>query len=224
MLSLLSLLVSLIPVAFAGTMSTVPATVTIIILLSPNAHRGAFLFFFGSFAGALLLVGGAAAGLRFLPIREGPDPNARAAAVGLVVAALVIGYGIYLLSRAPRTDRAALSGLRARVDSAHPWQFLILGLALNLRPKAVLLSLTAGTLIGLQDLRLLAGTLVVLAYVLLAQAEILVPIVLRMRRPERAEAMLTGLDAWMQRHSQTITGVTLLIAGLFIAGLGIARL
>nr|WP_269076587.1 GAP family protein [Arthrobacter antioxidans] len=93
-----------------------------------------------------------------------------------------------------------------------------------MRPKAILLSLTAGTLIGLHGLGPVAGTLVVLAYVLVAQSEILVPIVLRIRRPERADAMLTGLDAWLQRNSRTITGITLLLAGLLIAGLGVARL
>lgn len=221
---MLSLLISLLPVAFAGTMSTVPASVTIIILLSPNAHRGALSFLIGSFTGALLLVGGAAVGLRFMPVREGPDPNARVAVVGLVVAAAVIGYGIFLLSRTRSTDSAALGRMRTRVGSARPWEFLVLGLALNLRPKAVLLSLTAGTLIGLQHLRPLTGTLVVLAYVLIAQAEILVPIILRMSRPERADAVLARMDLWLQRHSQTITGITLLLAGLFIAGLGISRL
>ncbi|WP_181034962.1 GAP family protein [Arthrobacter sp. B0490] len=221
---MLSLLISLLPVALAGAMSTVPASVTIIILLSPNAHRGALSFLIGSLAGAALLVGGAALGLRFLPVRQGADQNLQLAVVGLVVAACVTGYAVHLLSRPRRTDSAVLGRLRTRVGSARPWEFLILGTALNLRPKAILLSLTAGALIGLQDLRLLAGTLVVLGYVLVAQAEILVPIVLRMRRPEHADAMLTGLDAWMQRHSQTITGVTLLLVGLFIAGLSVARL
>ncbi|WP_181033513.1 GAP family protein [Arthrobacter sp. SX1312] len=221
---MLSLLISLLPVAFAGTMSTVPASVTIIILLSSNALRGAWSFLIGSFAGALLLVGGAAVGLRFLPVREGPDQNVKVALVGLVVAAALIGYGIYLLSHTRGTDSAARGRMRTRVGSARSWEFLVLGLALNLRPKAILLSLTAGTLIGLQGLGPLAGTLVVLAYVLIAQSEIVVPIVLRMRRPERADALLTRLDLWLQHHSQTITGITLLVAGVFIAGLGIARL
>ncbi|MDQ0734478.1 GAP family protein [Arthrobacter agilis] len=221
---MLSLLVSLIPIALAGAMSTVPVSVTIIILLSPNAHRGALSFLIGSIAGAVLLVGGATVGLRFLPVRAGADQNTQLAVLGLFVAALVIAYAVYVLSRTRTTDSAVLGGLRTRVASARPWEFLVLGLAVNLRPKAVLLSLTAGALIGLQDLQLLAGTLFVLGYVLAAQSEILVPIVLRMRRPERADAMLTGLDRWMRRHSRTITGVTLLLVGLFVAGLSVARL
>ncbi|MHA7284177.1 GAP family protein [Arthrobacter sp. TMS2-4] len=219
----LSLLISLLPVAFAGTMSAVPASVTILILLSPNAHRGAWPFLAGSSAGTLVLVGVAAAGLRFLPAREGPDRNVMLAVVGLVVAACVVGYGIYLLSRTRRTDSAVLSRLRSRVGSARAWEFLVLGLALTLRPKAVLLSLTAGTLIGLQGLEPVASIVIVLAYVLIAQAQILVPIVLRIRRPDRADAMLRGLEAWLQRHSRTITGVTLLVAGLFIAWLSVER-
>ncbi|WP_247828877.1 GAP family protein [Arthrobacter antioxidans] len=126
---MLSLLISLLPVAFAGTMSTVPASVTIIILLSPNAQRGAWSFLIGSFAGALLLVGGAAVGLRSLPVREGPDQNVKLAIVGLVVAAVVIAYGIYLLSHTRSTDSAALSRMRTRVGSARPWEFLALGFA-----------------------------------------------------------------------------------------------
>lgn len=220
---MLSLLISLLPVAFAGTMSAVPASVTIIILLSPTAHRGAWWFLTGSVAGTLLLVGAAAAGLRFLPGPEGPERNATLAVGGLVVAASVIAYGIYVLSTPRTTDSAALTRVRTRVGSARPWEYVALGLALALRPKAILLSLTAGTLIGLQGLEPVASIVVVLAYVLIAQAEILVPIVLRIRRPERADAVLKNLDAWLQRHSGTITGVTLLVAGLFIAWVSVGR-
>ncbi|MHA7238911.1 GAP family protein [Arthrobacter sp. TMS1-12-1] len=222
--AMLSLLFSLVPIALAGTISTVPVSVTIIILLSPNAHRGASSFLVGSVAGAVLLVGAATVGLRFLPVRQAANQNVQLAVAGLVVATLVIGYAVYVLSRTSRTDSAVLGRLRTHVGSARPWEFVVLGLALNLRPKAILLSLTAGALIGLQDLGLLAGTVVVLGYVVVAQSQILVPIVLQMRRPERADAVLTGLEAWMQRHGGTITGITLLVAGLFIAGLGIARL
>lgn len=192
---MLSLLISLLPVAVAGTMSAVPASMTIIILLSPTSHRGAWWFLAGSFTGTLLLVGAAAAGLRFLPVPEGRDRNATLALGGLVVAACVIAYGIHVLSHPRRTDSAALTRVRTRVGSARPWEYLALGLALNLRPKAILLSLTAGTLIGVQGLEPVASSVVVLAYIVIAQAEILVPIVLRIRRPERADAVLKDLDA-----------------------------
>lgn len=221
---MLTLFAGILPLALAGAMSTVPVSITIMILLSPNAHRGALPFLIGSLSGAAAVVGLAAAGLQFLPIRGDKPQNVQLAVVGFVIAALLFGYSLYLFRRQRKTDNAMLAKIKAGLNSARPWKFLVSGLALNLRPKAVLLALTAGALIGIQNLQLLAGTMFVFGYALALQSAVLVPVVLWLRQPERADVVLTAVDAWMQRNSQTIAAATVMAIGAVIAGFSISRL
>ncbi len=66
---MLSTLTSLVLFALAGAMSTVPVSVTIMILLSPNPRRGALPFLIGSLVGSIVIVGLSAVGLQFWPVR-----------------------------------------------------------------------------------------------------------------------------------------------------------
>ena len=66
---MLTIIAGLFAVAAAGAMSTVPASATILILLSPNPRRGALPFLMGSVAGSIVVVGLSAVGLRLLPAR-----------------------------------------------------------------------------------------------------------------------------------------------------------
>lgn len=220
---MLTLFAGMLPMALAGAMSTVPVSITIMILLSPNAHRGALPFLIGSISGSAALVGLAAAGLQNLPIRDDKPQNVQLAVAGLTMSALLVGYSLYLFRRQKRADNATLAKIKAGLNSARPWKFVVLGLALNLRPKAVLLSLTAGALIGIQNLQLLAGSMFVLGYALALQLAVLVPIVLWLRRPEHADVVLTAVDAWMQRNSQVIAAATVMAIGAVIAGFSISR-
>lgn len=221
---MLSLFAGLLPLALAGAMSTVPVSITIMILLSPNAHRGAVPFLIGSLSGAAALVGLAAVGLRSLPVRVDERQNVQLAAVGFLIAAILVGYSIHLFRRKRKADNAMLGTIKAQLDSARPWKFLVLGLALNMRPKAILLAVTAGALIGVQGLQVLTGSLFVACYAVALQLAVLTPILLWARQPERADVVLTAVDSWMQRNSQTIAAATVLAIGAVIAGFSISRL
>ena len=63
---MLTTLTSLALFALAGAMSTVPVSVTIMILLSPNPRRGALPFLIGSLVGSIVVVGLSAVGLQFV--------------------------------------------------------------------------------------------------------------------------------------------------------------
>ena len=108
--------------------------------------------------------------------------------------------------------------MKTRFQSARPWEFVALGLGLNLRPKAILLAVTAGALISVQEPPLLQGTLIVLAYATVTQSAVVVPIAVWMHSPERAEVPLTAIYTWMQQNGQTIAAVATLAIGLFIVG------
>lgn len=220
----LTIIAGLVAVAVAGAMSTVPASVTILILLSPNPRRGALPFLTGSIAGAIVIVGFSAVGLHVLPATPVLDPNAWPAVLGLLIGAFLVGYGVYLLGHRSQRESPVLARIKTSLHSARPWRFLALGLGLNLRPKAILLAVTAGGLISVHELPLLQATLFVLAFAAAAQSAVVVPVAVWMHRPERAGVALTALDTWLQRNGSTVAAATVLAIGVFVVGYSVFRL
>jgi threonine/homoserine/homoserine lactone efflux protein len=214
---MLSIFASLVLFALAGAMSTVPASATIMILLSPDPRRGGLPFLIGSLAGSVVVVGLSAVGLQFLPYRPRLKDELLAS-IGLVAGIALVGYSLFLFLHKSRSEGTMLGKIESRFRSAPPWEFLALGLGLNLRPKAILLAVTAGALIGIQEPPPLQGTLLVLAYAAVAQSAVVVPIAVWLRSPERAQRPLTALYNWLQRNGRRIAAIGTLTIGLVVAG------
>jgi threonine/homoserine/homoserine lactone efflux protein len=221
---MLSTITSLVLFALAGAMSTVPASVTIMILLSPNPRRGAVPFLIGSLVGSIVVVGLSAVGLQFVPVRPRIRKDELVAQFALVVGVLLIGYAVYHLVSKGGRDSAMLGKLKTRFLSAPAWEFVALGLGLNLRPKAILLAVTAGAVIGVQELPPLEASVLILAYAAVAQSAVVVPVVVWLRSPERAQVPLTSLYNWLQRNGRRIAAIVTLAIGLFLVGYSLVQL
>lgn len=221
---MLSTLASLVPVALAAALSTVPISVMLLILLSPEPRRGALPFLLGSVAGSVVLVGLSTIGLRSLPVARPRNRDEALALAALLLGLLLIGYAVFRFTRSGRTDSAALEKIAARFRTAHRWEFAVLGLGLNLRPKALLLAVTAGALISLQDPPPVEGTVLVAFYAAVAQSTVILPIAFWLHSPERAGPPLAAAYGWLRRHGRTITAVAMLAVGLFLAGYGVFQL
>ena len=221
---MLSTVTSLVLFALAGAMSTVPVSVTIMILLSPNPRRGAVPFLIGSLAGSVVVVGLSAVGLQFLPVRPRLRKDELVAQFALVIGALLILYAVYLLMSKSRRENAMLDKMKSRFSSAPSWEFVVLGLGLNLRPKAILLAVTAGAVIGVHELPPLEGSLLVLAYAAVAQSAVVIPVAIWLHSPERAQVPLTTLYNWLQRHGRRIAAIVTLAIGLLVVGYSLLQL
>lgn len=221
---MLSIIPSLALFALAGAISTVPVSITIMILLSPDPRRAALPFLIGSVAGSIVVVGLSAVGLQFLPGRPVWKQDEILMWLGLVTGVSLIAYALYLFGHSSKGESAVLGKMKTRFQSARPWEFAVLGLGLNLRPKAILLAVTAGALIGVREPSSLQGTLLVLAYAAVIQSAVVVPIVIWLHSPERAEAPLTALYTWMQRNGQRIAAVATLAIGVVIVGYTVTQL
>lgn len=221
---MLSTITSLVLFALAGAMSTVPVSVTIMILLSPNPRRGAVPFLIGSLTGSIAVVGLSAFGLQFLPVRPRLRKDELVAQFALVIGALLIAYAVYLLLSKSTRENAMLGKMKSRFYSAPPWEFVVLGLGLNLRPKAILLAVTAGAVIGVQELPPLEGSVLVLAYATVAQSAVVIPVAMWLHSPERAQVPLTNLYNWLQRHGRRIAAIVTLAIGLLIVGYSLLQL
>ncbi|KUM33202.1 GAP family protein [Arthrobacter sp. EPSL27] len=221
---MLSTLTSLLLFALAGAISTVPVSITIMILLSPDPRRGAVPFLIGSVAGSILVVGFSAVGLQFLPGRPRLRQDETVAWIGLGVGVLLIGYAVYLFWHGSKADSAVVGKMKARFQSARPWEYAVLGLGLNLRPKSILLAVAAGAVISVREPPWFQGTLLVLAYAVAVQSAVVAPISIWLHSPVRAQAPLTAIYDWMQRNGQTIAAVATLAIGVLLVIYGIGQL
>src|SRR3954451_10080414 len=218
---MLSTVISLMPVAVAAALSTVPISVMLLILLSPDPRRGAVPYLVGIAAGSFAVVGLSAVGLHFLPVRRSLNRDEAVAGAALLIGVFLIGYAIFRFAHTRRTDNPALTKVAARFRTAHRWQFTVLGLGLNLRPKALLLAVSAGALISLQDPTPVQQTLLVAGYAAAAQSTVILPISFWLHSPEQAGPPLAAAYSWLQRHGRTITAGVTLALGLFLAGYGV---
>nr|WP_237686218.1 GAP family protein [Arthrobacter jiangjiafuii] len=109
-------------------------------------------------------------------------------------------------------------------ETARAWEFAVLGLGLNLRPKAILLAVAAGTMIGVRGQPPIEAAMLVLAYAAVAQSAVVVPIGIWLRSPDRAQDHLRALAAWMQRNGRTITAIVVLLIGVFLLGYNLLQL
>ncbi len=142
---MLSALGQLLPIAVAVAVSSVPITATILILLSPKRNRSAIPFLIGWVVGmAAVVVVAATRGQR--PPRSDP---LRAPQKAIGIAQIIVGLALLVVAvmawrRAARAPADKGSRWLDRVDRMGPAAALGLAVALNLRPKGLLLGAAAG--------------------------------------------------------------------------------
>lgn len=216
-------LAQLIPVALAAALSTVPITATLFILLSERRRTTALPFLSGWVIGTAAALILATVAAQAIPARKrlfGSLIDNLEIAVGT---ALIL-FGLYTLIWGRRTS-AGGGGWVEGVGSLGPLPALGLGLALNLRPKAVLLVAAAG--LAISSASLTVGdidTLVLMAvYVAISTSTVVVPTLATVLFPERMEPRLVVARDWVNAHGKAVTGVVVILVGLVVLAAGISR-
>ena len=139
-------LFQVLPLALAAALSSVPISATIFILLSEGRTRSGLAFLAGTVIGTFVAITLVTAVGQALPGR----PRPHAALLGkleIVLGIAMVLFGVFTLVR-----RSASSGRGARwmdgLGSLGMVPVFGIGLALNLRPKAILLVAAAGLAIS----------------------------------------------------------------------------
>lgn len=228
-----SALAQLIPLGLAAALSSVPLTATILILLSEQRRRSAVPFLLGWVLGmsAVVLVATLVVGVLPAPhLRTSPTVVGIA---GIVVGAALLAYGVVAAVRSARAARAGRPAAPSRwlraVSSLGPRASLGLAVALNLRPKGLLIAVAAGVAVtgsassdGVLDW---GDTLTLLGcFVALAVSTVVVPIVITMASPARMEPRLVRVRSWLERHGGMVTAVVTGLVGLLMVVAGVGAL
>jgi threonine/homoserine/homoserine lactone efflux protein len=140
--------------------------------------------------------------------------------VGTVLVVLGIVLLVYALRRglsARDEDDAAAAWLQ-KLGSVSPAQAALVGVAfLALDPKDWLTKLAAVDLIAAADLSGMASLVAYLIFTLLAQSVLLIPLILVLAAPRKAEKSLGSLNAWLERNARTLDiVVAVLLGALFL--------
>jgi hypothetical protein len=215
----------LLPLMVAVALSTVPILVTVTILLTPHSHRTAIAFLVGWLVGMFVVTGLLALILQQVPRSAAPQAQPRVGIAEIVIGCALLAYGVFLVARRHSTSpRTEVPRWLRSVGELRPIASLALAVALNLRPKALLLSATAGIILGTSRLTG-AETIAVLAiFVAVGGSTVTVPVVLTVLRPDTMRRTLQTTETWITRNSRTVTLVVVFIAGAIVLGDGMTRL
>ena len=147
--------------------------------------------------------------------------------VGTVLVVLGIVLLVYALRRglsARDEDDAAVAWLQ-KLQSVSPAQAALVGVAfLALDPKDWLTKLAAVDLIAAADLSGMASLVAYLIFTLLAQSVLLIPLMLVLAAPQKAEKSLGSLNAWLERNARALDIVVALLLGVLFLYEGLEHL
>ena len=213
-------LFQVLPLALAAALSSVPISATIFILLSEGRTRSGLAFLAGTVIGTFVAITLVTAVGQALPGR----PRRHAELIGKLEIALGIAMvllGVFTLVRgsAAKRTRFPLAG-RRRLLGVVP--VFGIGLALNLRPKAILLVAAAGLAISRAHLSLEESAVLVLVYTAVATCTVVVPIVLTILLPHMMEPRLLAAKEWIAAHSTGVSATLMILIGGFVVYLGVS--
>ena len=98
-----------------------------------------------------------------------------------------------------------------------------LGLALNLRPKGILLCAAASLALYSAHDDVQDTAFLVLVYTAIATSTVVVPIVATLLSPRRMEPHLIDARSWLDRHGPTVTATIMLLIGVLVVGAGLTH-
>ena len=215
---------SLLPLGVAAAVSTVPILVTILILLSENRNRSALAYLIGWVVGTLVLVTVGTVAASSLPEPRPRQPDTIVGALEILLGVGLVSLGILAFRR--RQERA--SGQEPKwaqaVGAFGAGRSLGLGLALNLRPKSVLLCAAAGLALDSANDGVEVTAVLVLVYTVVATSTVAVPIIATLISPTRMEPRLVEARKRLDDNGRLVSGAMMVMIGLLLVAAGITHL
>lgn len=216
-----------LPLALGIAISPITIIAAILMLLAPQARRTSPGFLLGWVLGIAAVTAVAAALAGALPPHDSASgPNVPRAIVQLVLALLFAVLAVRQWRGRPRPGTTPdLPAWMAAIDQMTFARALGLGLILSaLNPKNLLISASAGVIIGGGGLTLVEAGVSTGIFVLCAAATVWLPIVAFLIASDRMRGPLDTLHRWLVRENHTIMTVLLMFLAVLMAGKGIASL
>lgn len=211
----------ILPIALALAFSTVPILAALLLLLSPNRSRSAVPFLIGWVGGMFLLALGATYAAQFIPVSRLPRrPDEAVGQLQIIVGAALIVVGIFSFWRGRRREQRSIPQWLRSVETLGPVASFGLAVALNLRPKSLLLAIAVGLILRADVSDPAAALIALIVYTAIGASTVAVPIVAALAAPERTEPRLVSSREWLVRNGDAITSIIVILVGALIIGFG----
>jgi hypothetical protein len=215
---------SLIPIGFAAALSSVPIMVTILILLSDQRKRSAVPFLVGWVLGAIIVVSAGTIAANSIPQPRPRQADTTAGILEIILGAAIIVYGLGSMFRGVVSVGGSASKWAEAVGALGVAKSIGLGLALNIRPKGLILSAAASLALRSAKLDVEETTVLVIIYSAIATSTVTVPIVATLASPDWMEPRLITARDWLNEHGHVVTATVMLLVGAIIVGSGVGKL
>ena len=218
------LILSLLPLAVAAALQPPQVVALVVLLQTRKGTLNGLAYIVGMIAFRLLL-----GGIFWMLISNIEETvETKGGNFSLLVGTVILVLGILMLVHALRRgfsahgeDEAAASWLD-KLQDVPPLRAALAGVAfLALDPKDWLVDISVINLIADADMSGLNSLLAFLAYILMAQSLLLIPLILSLFLPQKTQSGLTRLTAWMKRQERVIEIVFALIFGLLFLYTGL---
>ena len=214
----------LLPLAVAAAVSSVPITIMILVLLSPKRNLAALPYLLGYVlgAGVVLLLGTLAAQL--LPESRPRQPQTAIGVLEILLGAFALILGLRAIRRRPEREDGEASTWTRAASSLGAVSAAGIGLALNVRPKALVLAAAASLTLRSAHIAWEQTAVLIVVYAAIATSTVVVPIVATLVSPQGMEPRLLAAQEWLTANGQAVTAVVMIIIGAIVLGTGIANL
>ena len=214
----------LLPIAVAAALSTVPISITILVLLSPERKKVALPFLIGMVLGTAAVLTLAAVAAQLLPDSRARQPQTAIGVLEILIGAALVLLGARAILRRDQHGNGRLSKWVQAAGSFGAASSFGIGLALNLRPKGLLLSAAAGLTIHSAALGPEDTLLLIVAYTAIATSTVVAPILGTLVSPRRMEPRLLSARDWIAANGAVVTAVIMIVIGAVVLGAGIGNL
>ncbi len=214
-------LLQLVPLGLAAALSSVPITATIFLLLSDSRSRSGLAFLAGTVLGTFAAVTLATVAGQALPGRPRRHDDL-VATLEVVVGIAMVLLGVLTLARRNRGGTGRAAGWLDGIGSFGVVPVFGIALALNVRPKAVLLVTAAGLTISRAHLPFDQNLLLAVVYTAIATVTVVVPVVATILFPQWMEPRLVSAKGWIAAHSAAVGAAMLILVGGFVIGIGLS--
>jgi hypothetical protein len=163
---------------------------------------------------AIVVVGGQ------VSTSSGSTSSKVSAVLDIVLGVVIAGLALRTRAKAARGGERTTPGWMQRLDTMSPVAAFLLGAFL----PPYLLAVAVGNDIARRDLSTTQRIVAVVLYVVIGSIGILIPILVTVVQPSRADALLANWRAWLQQHWQAVLVWLLLVIGAYLVAKGLVEL
>jgi hypothetical protein len=214
-------LLQLIPLGLAAALSSVPITATVFILLSESRRRSGMAFVAGTVLGTFAVISLATVAGQALPGRQRHHDDL-VGQLEVVVGVAMVLLGVLNLARRNGSKRNRGASWMDTIGTFGMLPVFGIALALNLRPKALLLMTAAGLAISRADLRFEQNLVLAIVYTAIGTSTVVIPVLATILAPSWMEPRLLSMKRLIAGHSAVVTATMMILVGAFVIALGVS--